>query len=36
MFVPYAGEKKNRVFYDHFWRRVDTILEDVFVAEITV
>ena len=25
---------KKRVFYNHFWQRVDAILEDVFVAEI--
>ena len=25
---------KNRVFYNHFWQRVDIILEDVSVAEI--
>ena len=27
---------KNRGFYNHFWERVDAILEDVFVAEIIV
>ena len=25
-------DKKNRVFYNHFWQRVDAILEDVSVA----
>ena len=25
---------KNWVFYNHFWQRVDAILEDVSVAEI--
>ena len=27
---------KTRVFYNHFWQRVDAILEDVSVAEIIV
>ena len=27
---------KNQVFYNHFWQRVDAILEDVSVAEIIV
>ena len=27
---------KNRVFYNHFWQRVDAILEDIYVAEIIV
>ena len=27
---------KNRVFYNHFWQRVDAILEDVYVAKIFV
>ena len=27
---------KIQVFYNHFWQRVDAILEDVFVAEIIV
>ena len=24
----------QKMFYNHFWQRVDAILEDVFVAEI--
>ena len=27
-------KKKKKVFYNHFWQRVDAILEDVSVAEI--
>ena len=27
---------KKRGFYNHFWQRVDAILEDVSVAEIIV
>ena len=29
-------DKKNRVFKNHFWQSVDTILEDVSVAETIV
>ena len=28
--------QKKKVFYNHFWQRVDAILEDVSVAEIIV
>ena len=27
---------KKQIFYNHFWQRVDAILEDVSVAEIIV
>ena len=29
-------KKKKRVFYNHFWQRVDAILGDVCEAEIIV
>ena len=29
-------KKKKRIFYNHFWQRVDAILEDVSAAEIIV
>ena len=30
----WAFWQKNGFFYNHFWQRVDTILEDVSAAEI--
>ena len=30
----WAFWQKNRIFYNHFWQRVDAILEDVSEAEI--
>ena len=27
---------KQRFFYNHFWQRVDAILEDISVAEISI
>ena len=32
----WAFWQKGRVFYNHFWQRVDAILEDVSVTEIIV
>ena len=29
-------DKKTRFFYNHFWQRVDAILEDVSVSEMIV
>ena len=34
-FEPF-DKKKKKVFYNHFWQRVDAILGDVSEAEIIV
>ena len=32
----WAFDQKNRLFYNHFWQRVDAISEEVSVPEIIV
>ena len=35
-FELFDQKKKGFFFYNHFWQRVDAIMEDVSVAEIIV